>query len=158
MEDSLSHGFDELLARSASFVPRIIEGGIHVDSIRKTPQLISHFFANKIRLDGNDYVVGFVLREDVNGNRFYDHELTKIINPDWLAPGHPSKEGPSGEGSSGHRTNRGDVMNILREKLGVNDGSGRILFQPAAHPASAPYAFPRAQSAPLGAFSKILPP
>lgn len=131
IEDSLSHGFDDLLARSVPFIPQIIEGGIHVDSIRKTPQLISHFFTNKIRLDGNDYVVGFVLREDVNGNRFYDHELTEIINPDWLAPGHPSNEGPSGEGSSGHRTNRGDVMNILREKLGVNDGSGRVLFHAA---------------------------
>lgn len=129
IENSLSHGFDETLARSVPFIPQIIEGGVHVDSIRKTPQLLSHIFANKIRLDGQDYVVGFVLREDVNGNRFYDHELTEIINPDWLAPGHPSNEGPSEEGSSGHRTNRGDVMNILRERLGVNDGTGRILFQ-----------------------------
>lgn len=129
IENSLSHGFDETLARSVPFIPQIIEGGVHVDSIRKTPQLLSHIFANKIRLDGQDYVIGFVLREDVNGNRFYDHELTEIINPDWLAPGHPSNEGPSEEGSSGHRTNRGDVMNILRERLGVNDGTGRILFQ-----------------------------
>lgn len=156
VRDSLSHGFDALLARSVPFIPQIIESGIHVDSIRKTPQLLSHIFAGKIRLDGQDYVVGFVLREDVNGNRFYDHELTKIISPDWLVPGHPSNEGPSSEGSSGHRTNRGispdwlkpgrdtseealghrtnrgDVMNILRERLGVNDGTGQILFQPDA--------------------------
>lgn len=128
---SLHHGYDELLARSVPFIPQIIEGGIHVDSIRKTPQLLSHIFAGKIRLDEQDYVVGFVLREDVNGNRFYDHELTKIISPDWLKPGHPSSEGPSSEGSSGHRTNRGDVMNILRERLGVNDGTGQVLFQTA---------------------------
>lgn len=130
VRDSLSHGFDALLARSVPFIPQIIESGIHVDSIRKTPQLLSHIFAGKIRLDGQDYVVGFVLREDVNGNRFYDHELTEIISPDWLVPGHPSNEGPSREGSSGHRTNRGDVMNILRERLGVNDGTGQVLFQP----------------------------
>lgn len=158
VRDSLSHGFDALLARSVPFIPQIIESGIHVDSIRKTPQLLSHIFAGKIRLDGQDYVVGFVLREDVNGNRFYDHELTKIISPDWLVPGHPSNEGPSSEGSSGHRTNRGispgslnadrfpdgsvvhaaranrgDVMNILRERLGVNDGTGQVLFQTAYH-------------------------
>lgn len=154
VRDSLSHGFDALLARSVPFIPQIIESGIHVDSIRKTPQLLSHIFASKIKLDGQDYVVGFVLREDVNGNRFYDHELTEIISPDWLVPGHPSNEGPSSEGSSGHRTNRGissdwlkpgpalqegnvvhqtnrgDVMNILRERLGVNDGTGQVLFQP----------------------------
>ena len=153
IKSSLHHGYDELLARSVPFIPQIIEGGIHIDSIRKTPQLLSHIFANKIRLDGQDYVVGFVLREDVNGNRFYDHELTEIISPDRLKPGHPSNEGPSGERSSGHRTNRGissdrlkpgpalqegnvvhrtnrgDVMNILRDRLGVNDGTGRILFQ-----------------------------
>ncbi|WP_296987538.1 hypothetical protein [uncultured Desulfovibrio sp.] len=70
VRDSLSHGFDALLARSVPFIPQIIESGIHVDSIRKTPQLLSHIFASKIRLDGQDYVVGFVLREDVNGNRW----------------------------------------------------------------------------------------
>ena len=133
IEDSLSHGFDDLLARSVPFVPDIIKSGIHLDSIEKKLGLMSHIFANKIRLDGNDYVVGFVLREDRMGNRFYDHELTEIINPDWLAPGRDtSKE------ALGHRTNRGDVMNILREKLGVNDGSGRILFHAAdADPANA---------------------
>ena len=123
---SLHHGYDELLARSVPFIPQIIESGIHLDSIEKKPGLMSHIFANKIRLDGQDYVVGFVLREDDNGNRFYDHELTKIISPDWLKPG-PALQ----EGNVVHRTNRGDVMNILRERLGVNDGTGQVLFRTA---------------------------
>ena len=129
IEKSLSHGFDELLARSVPFIPQIIEGGIHIASIEKKPGLMSHIFANKIRLDGRDYVVGFVLREDVNGNRFYDHELTEIINPDSL-----NADRLPGKGSEVHaaRANRGDVMNILREKLGVNDGSGQVLFQSPA--------------------------
>ena len=128
IEKYLSHGFDELLARSVPFIPQIIEGGIHVASIEKKPGLMSHIFANKIRLDGRDYVVGFVLREDVNGNRFYDHELTEIINPDSL-----NADRLPGKGSEVHaaRANRGDVMNILRDKLGVNDGSGQVLFQSA---------------------------
>lgn len=146
---SLHHGYDELLARSVPFIPQIIEGGIHLDSIEKKPGLMSHIFANKIRLDGQDYVVGFVLREDDNGNRFYDHELTEIIDPDWLKPGRDTSEEALGhrtnrgipsdwlkpgpalqEGNVVHRTNRGDVMNILRERLGVNDGTGQVLFQP----------------------------
>lgn len=146
---SLHHGYDELLARSVPFIPQIIESGIHLDSIEKKPGLMSHIFANKIRLDGQDYVVGFVLREDRTGNRFYDHELTKIISPDWLKPGRDTSEEALGhrtnrgispdwlkpgpalqEGNVVHRTNRGDVMNILRERLGVNDGTGQILFQP----------------------------
>lgn len=146
---SLHHGYDELLARSVPFIPQIIESGIHLDSIEKKPGLMSHIFANKIRLDGQDYVVGFVLREDRTGNRFYDHELTKIISPDWLKPGRDTSEEALGhrtnrgispdwlkpgpalqEGNVVHRTNRGNVMNILRERLGVNDGTGQILFQP----------------------------
>lgn len=123
---TLSHGYDELLARSVPFIPQIIESGIHLDSIEKKPGLMSHIFANKIRLDGQDYVVGFVLREDANGNRFYDHELTKIINPDSLN----ADRFPDGSVVHAARANRGDVMNILRERLGVNDGTGQILFQP----------------------------
>lgn len=158
IENSLSHGFDEPLARSVPFIPQIVEGGIHVATTEKKAGLMSHIFANKVRLDGNDYVVGFVLREDDNGNRFYDHELTEIIDPGWLYRDPLSKKetlytGPANRGldpdrlapgrdtseeALGHRTNRGDVMNILREKLGVNDGSGRILFHAAdGDPASA---------------------
>ena len=134
VKNSLAHGFNATLARSVPFIPQIIEGGIHVDSIRKTPRLMSHIFANKIKLDGQDYVVGFVVREDANGNRFYDHELTEIIDPGL----HNHAELPEGMGGQWERANRGDVMNILREKLGVNDGSGRILFQAAdADPANA---------------------
>ena len=123
---TLSHGYDELLARSVPFIPQIIESGIHLDSVEKKPGLMSHIFANKIRLDGQDYVVGFVLREDVNGNRFYDHELTKIINPDSLN----ADRFPGGSVVHAARANRGDVMNILRERLGVNDGTGQVLFLP----------------------------
>ena len=138
VRDSLSHGFDALLARSVPFIPQIVESGIHLDSIEKKPGLISHIFANKIRLDGQDYVVGFVLREDGNGNRFYDHELTKIISSDQLVPGKQREATaelrtdqnlpPS---SSELLMNRGDVMNILRERLGVNDGTGQVLFRVA---------------------------
>ena len=126
IEKSLSHGFDELLARSVPFIPQIIEGGIHVASIEKKPGLMSHIFANKLKLDGQTYVVGFVLREDRTGNRFYDHELTEIINPDSLILSRDTSEEALGHEA---RANRGDVMNILREKLGVNDGSGQVLFQ-----------------------------
>ncbi|MGE9986007.1 hypothetical protein ACQRA4_10130, partial [Desulfovibrio sp. SGI.169] len=129
IESSLSHGFDEPLARSVPFIPQIVESGIHVASAKKKAGLMSHIFANKIRLDGKDYVVGFVVREDANGNRFYDHELTEIIDPGWLYQDHFQKK----ENWYTEPANRGDVMNILRDKLGVNDGSGQVLFQTAWH-------------------------
>ena len=53
----LSHGYDALLARSVPSIPQLIERGIHRDSIEKQPGLMSHIFANKIRLDGQEHVV-----------------------------------------------------------------------------------------------------
>ena len=134
---SLSHGFDETLARSVPFIPRIIESGIYLDFIQKKPGLMSHIFANRIWLDGREYVVGFVLREDTNGNRFYDHELTQVLSPDRLAP-RPKREATTEQWTDQKHdaaetpellTNQGAVMNMLRDRLGVNDGTGRILFQ-----------------------------
>ena len=119
VKDTLSHGYDELLARSVPFIPQIIKSGLLLASIEKKPGLMSHIFAGKIRLDGQDYVVGFVLRVDNNGNRFYDHELTKIIDPGWLYRDPLSFKETSYTGPA----NRGDVMNLLRDKLGVNDGT-----------------------------------
>lgn len=125
---TLSHGYDETLARSVPFIQRIIETGIYVAKGKTENGMKTHILANKLLLDGKDYVVGFVVREDQNGQRFYDHELTEIIDPDSLNPASPSKE----EARTGTRANRGDVMNILRDKLGVNDGTGRVLFQSPA--------------------------
>ena len=127
IKDTLYHGFDEVLARSVPFIPRIIESGIYLDSIQKKPGLMSHIFANRIRLDGQEYVVGFVLREDGNGNRFYDHELTQIVDPDQLKP--VKQREAAAELQTNQDTpqttkppvNQGAIMNILRDRLGVND-------------------------------------
>lgn len=123
---TLSHGFDETLARSIPFIPQIVESGIYIADGKIEHGMQTHIFANKINLDGQEYVVGFVVREDQNGRRFYDHELTEIIDPGSLNAASLSKDGEE----HATRANRGIVMNILRDKLGVNDGSGQVLFQP----------------------------
>ena len=123
---TLSHGFDETLARSIPFIPQIVESGIYIADGKIEHGMQTHIFANKINLDGQEYVVGFVVREDQNGRRFYDHELTEIIDPGSLNAASLSKDGEE----HATRANRGIVMNILRDRLGVNDGSGQVLFQP----------------------------
>lgn len=122
---TLSHGYDDLLATSVPFVPEIVRSGIYVTKGKISGGMQTHIFANKIDLDGKGYVVGFVVREDQHGRRFYDHELTEIITPDSLNPASPSNEAAM----TGTQANRGVVMNILREHLGVNDGTGSIFFQ-----------------------------
>ena len=146
IKDTLHHGFDETLARSVPFIPQIVESGIYLDTLEKKPGLVSHVFANRIRLDGKEYVVGFVLREDGNGNRFYDHELTQVISPDQLKPGKRREAAAELQTDQGSPqtvdlpVNRGDVMEILRDRLGVKDGSGRVVFQetPGGKPAPGP--------------------
>ena len=146
IKDTLHHGFDETLARSVPFIPQIVESGIYLDTLEKKPGLVSHIFANRIRLDGKEYVVGFVLREDGNGNRFYDHELTQVISPDQLKPGKRREAAAELQTDQGSPqtvdlpVNRGDVMEILRDRLGVKDGSGRVVFQetPGGQPAPTP--------------------
>ena len=56
-KDTLHHGFDPLRTKPVPSIPQLIERGIHLDSIEKKPGLMSHIFANKIRLDGQEHVV-----------------------------------------------------------------------------------------------------
>lgn len=71
-------------------------------------------------------MVRFVFRKYRNGNRFYDHELAKIIDPDLFKPAAFSSVEGVGLGA---RTNQGTVLNVFREKFGVNDRTGKIQFQ-----------------------------
>jgi hypothetical protein len=43
------------------------------------PYTLARTFAGAL-IDGKPYTVGFVIREDVNGKRYYDRSLTEIVN------------------------------------------------------------------------------
>jgi len=61
-------------------VPDLIKNGIFLETNPKNAQgLESHVFAAKANIDGVPYAVSFVVREDANGRRYYDHSLTKIM-------------------------------------------------------------------------------
>jgi len=56
-------------------VPDIIENGVFLETISKKDGLDSHIFAAKATIDGVPSTVGFVVRDDVNGKRYYDHAI-----------------------------------------------------------------------------------
>ena len=59
--------------------PALIKNGVYLETNPKNDQrLTSHIFAGKATIDGTQYAVSFVVREDQNGRRYYDHSLTKI--------------------------------------------------------------------------------
>jgi len=109
--------------------PDLIKNGIFLETNPKNDNgLISHIFAGKATVDGVPYAVSYVIREDKNGRRYYDHSLTKIealdrIDDQALAQYTDRKSTgtqhqliwpsaqPAGEEST---------VNILKKHLGVN--------------------------------------
>ena len=55
--------------------PDLIENGVFLETVKKKDSLDSHIFAAKATIDGDGYIVGFVVRDDANGKRYYDHEI-----------------------------------------------------------------------------------
>ena len=60
-------------------VPRLIRDGVYLTTVPKNKErLLSHIFAGKAAVDGVPYAISYVVREDNNGRRYYDHSLTEI--------------------------------------------------------------------------------
>jgi hypothetical protein len=63
--------------------PDLIKNGIFLETNPKNDNgLISHIFAGKATVDGVPYAVSYVIREDKNGRRYYDHSLIKLATLD----------------------------------------------------------------------------
>lgn len=133
IKDTLYHGGDELIGKTIPFLEEIIRTSKYIAAGKTTDKIKTHIYGNKINFDGKDYIIGLVIREDANGKRFYDHEITKVLNLDWSQ--RANNKQLLDDPLLG-LPNRGSVMNILREELGVNDGTGKILFQSASQPAT----------------------
>lgn len=130
IKQTVAHGGKEDKLRSVAGIPAFIQGGMLVHSAdeRSGKPMTDHIFATKANIGGKDFVVGYVVKEDVNGNRYYDHEMTEIIDPAELQ----STSGAASHGEVGRpKAPQGRVLNILREVLGVNDGTASVFFQDA---------------------------
>jgi hypothetical protein len=69
------HGAGEGKIALLERVPELIENGIYLETVSKSNGLDSHIFAAKATIDGRPCVIGFVVREDSNGKRYYDHAI-----------------------------------------------------------------------------------
>jgi hypothetical protein len=104
-------------------VSGIIKDGIYLTTIPKNKNgLLTHVFAGKAAIDGTPYAISYAIREDNNGRRYYDHNLTKIEALDQIES--PSGElrrtraqtTPDGVTSTGEES----LSNILKKHLKVN--------------------------------------
>ena len=73
--------------------PLFIKNGIYLETNHEKDGTRSHIFATKATLDGIPYAIGYVIRENQDGRRYYDHNLTKIEELDCLNSQAPETEG-----------------------------------------------------------------
>jgi hypothetical protein len=94
-------------------IPDLIRDGVFLETQPRNDQgLLSYIFAAKSTVDGKPYVIGFVVREDVNGRRYYDHSLTEITALDREDKRRGSLQGLN-------PVNRESISDIVHKHLGV---------------------------------------
>jgi len=109
----LGHWAGEGKVALLEHVPKLIERGVFLETTPQNDRLDSHIFAAKATIDGKPYVVGFVVRSDVNGNRYYDHVI--ILEEEGWA----NSRIRASETTVGNLPNDPtSVINILKKHLG----------------------------------------
>ena len=81
----------------------------------KNNDLDSHIFAAKATIDGEPSIVGFVVRDDVNGKRYYDHAI-KVESGERVEPGIRATETTA----RNLPENPSTISNIVQKHLKVN--------------------------------------
>jgi hypothetical protein len=101
-------------------LPKMIENGILIKTNPgKSNQtgMKEHIFAAKVDIGQKNMGIGLVIKEDSNGIRYYDHELTEIKNLDGLSP-HAGSNGQNAPNAD--QTRQGSVIKIIKKALDVN--------------------------------------
>jgi hypothetical protein len=113
IRDILFHGVGIGKVQAIAALPEIIKNGIYLQPGKVAANGNKrHIFASKLTINNEPFVVGFVVQEDVNGRKYYDHEMTEIRNLGSLGSQSLTDSGWPG-------ANRDSVINIVRKHLGV---------------------------------------
>ncbi len=85
INEVLQHNYKDVEhLQSVAAIPQLIENGIYITSrenedIAKNPNVKEYqYYVCGLKINGTDYTVRFTVAEDKNGNRYYDHKLTRI--------------------------------------------------------------------------------
>ncbi|GBU20479.1 hypothetical protein R80B4_00357 [Fibrobacteres bacterium R8-0-B4] len=117
VEESLQHFSGPEKVQLFAALPEMIRNGIFIKTnTGKSRQrdMKNHIFAAKVNIGVEAKLVGFVILEDMNGRRFYDHELTEIENLDGLSS-HAGAVGLDTEMAD--RTRQDSIIGIIQECL-----------------------------------------
>ncbi|MBU3813567.1 MAG: hypothetical protein H9791_03540 [Candidatus Bacteroides intestinipullorum] len=85
VKEVLNHDYKNVeQLQSIAAIPQIIENSIYIDSQENTePEKnrdvsMYHYYVCGLKIGNTDYTVRAVIAEQPNGNRYYDHKLTRI--------------------------------------------------------------------------------
>ncbi len=114
IRDVLNHSAGDAKLALLQVVPDLIRNGIYLETTKRNDQgYLGHVFAAKAEVDGLPYMVGFTINEDVNGRRYYNHEMTEMEKV-------PEQSQARNATSRPVETTREPITNILRAYLDVN--------------------------------------
>jgi len=125
----IAHGARDGKIALLQVVPDMIQNGVYLETTHENTPLKRHIFASRAVVDGAPSVIGFVVREDVNGRRYYDHSLTELSRLD--SPRKIGSENNQGADTHGAASslpsrqgrvptaNRESISNIVHKHLGV---------------------------------------
>ncbi len=73
--------YDDTQLKSVAYIPEIIQRAVHLDMRTNESQRSAvskyDYFLSVIQIDGTDYLVRSVVAENLQGQKYYDHKLTK---------------------------------------------------------------------------------
>jgi len=114
VKDVLYHNAEPGKLALLEAVPELIRGGVYLETVpRNAHGHVSHIFASKAVVDGAPCLVGFVVTEDHNGRRYYNHELMEAGGKRVEHRGEADRPGKRGH------PRRVAVMDIVRRRLGI---------------------------------------
>ncbi len=79
IRDVVKHHAGDRKIATLRIAPELIQTGVYLETTaRNAYDRTSHIFAGKAKIDDEEYVIGFIITEDGNGRRYYNHELTEM--------------------------------------------------------------------------------
>ncbi len=136
IRDSFSHGAGPEKIQAVAALPELLERAVPIPEGTKRigQQKTKAIYAAKLRIGDKRFLAGLVVRQDANGQRFYDHELSRIEqeNPGTVLP----HQGAVSEESRDPWPSRGSIVKIIRQALGVKEST--LVFRRGHGAAEAP--------------------
>ena len=125
IRDSMEHGAHEEKIKAVAALPQLIKHGIylHSEPAHNTRQIgmTSHFFAAKLDIGEKPFTIGYIIKEDMNGRRFYNHEMESLGG---ILP-KPSGAAPTEVEGRLPDARQGLILTVLRRYLSVKPEGGK---------------------------------